>query len=164
MDINVGGSIFSIPSPIQTAMYIKEAGAEFGAARRAHHPFGSVEAAQRPRDCQHCVRRGAQRRASRLRPAHRAGSAAARRAGAGSRPCAPSRAAPTRRSRRPRGRRRATRRRHCREAQRRRLARPRWRDAASSAGGCSRPGRRVSVVAMPHPNGRHTFPRHVRLV
>ncbi len=29
MDITVGGSIFSIPSPIQTAMYIKEAGAEF---------------------------------------------------------------------------------------------------------------------------------------
>ena len=31
LDIAVGGSIFSIPSPIQTAMYIKEAGAEFDA-------------------------------------------------------------------------------------------------------------------------------------
>jgi len=31
IDINLGGAIFSIPSPIQTAMYIKEAGAEFDA-------------------------------------------------------------------------------------------------------------------------------------
>jgi len=41
LDIAVGGAIFSIPSPIQTAMYIKEAGAEFDAD--ALNPMGNSE-------------------------------------------------------------------------------------------------------------------------
>jgi hypothetical protein len=41
LDITIGGSIFSIPSPIQTAMYIKDAGAEFDA--EALNSFDNAE-------------------------------------------------------------------------------------------------------------------------